>query len=130
MKVLSKLNILLFALLISSIIAKRPYNHPNQTHKNPNQNHKNPNQRHNNVTTYEHKRNRYESNDAYQHHHHNKHFKNGRYNNGCSLVLGPSLLSLWFALLILYFLINRRKKTFSVMIRSQENNFSNNYINV
>ena len=122
MKVLSKLNILLFALLISSIIAKRPYNHTKQDHKNPNQ-------RHRNITTYEHKRNKYEFNDTYQHHY-NNHFKNRRYKNGCSLVLGPPLLCLWFALLILYFLVNRRKKTFSVMIRSQENNISNNYINV
>ena len=46
-----------------------------------------------------------------------------------SLIIGSALFSLWLAILILYFMVNRKKKPFKVMINSQPNNLSG-YMNV
>ena len=45
------------------------------------------------------------------------------------LFLGAFLLSLWIALLVLYFLVNRKKKEFTVEISRKENNLYG-YLNV
>ena len=51
-------------------------------------------------------------------------------NKKCSLkVLGMTLLSIWIIFVVLYFLVNRRKKTFTVMVRGRNNNVSN-YMNI
>ncbi len=61
-------------------------------------------------------------------------YNNGYYNkryrkcNG-KFGFGVILLSIWGSLVLLYFLINRRKKTFNVIVRGRDNNLPN-YMNV
>ena len=53
-----------------------------------------------------------------------------RYRNHCKRsVPGAILFSIWISVLILYFLVNRRKKTFNVMLNAGGNNLPN-YMNV
>ena len=107
MKVFSKSSIILLCLLISSIFAQFPSKYTNMT--------------------YDSKWNRYSNN-----YNHGNNFKKFRKNKCCgfTFVLASALLSLWLALLILYCLLNRRKKTFTVMLRSQQENNLSNYMNV
>ena len=54
---------------------------------------------------------------------------NKRNNKCCLKGLGMALLSIWIMFVVLYFLVNRRKKTFTVMVRGRNNNVSN-YMNI
>ena len=60
----------------------------------------------------------------------NNGYNNKRYRkcNG-KFGFGVILLSIWGSLVLLYFLINRRKKTFNVIVRGRDNNLPN-YMNV
>ena len=109
MKVFSKFSLLLLYLLISSIFAQFPMT-----------------SKYNNMT-YSSNRNRY--NNKYNL---GKTFKKFRKHGyfGFTFVLASALLSLWLALLILYCMLNRRKKTFTVMLRRQQENNLSNYMNV
>ena len=71
-------------------------------------------------------RNRYNRTDTY----YNNGYYNKRYrkSNG-KFGFGVILLSIWGSLVLLYFLINRRKKTFNVIVRGRDNNLPN-YMNV
>ena len=107
MKDISKLSILIFCLLISSIFTKSPYNRFFSRRNK----------------TFGLHRNKY----AYNYTYHYGNYRNRKVGCGPKFVLGALLLSLWSALLVLYFLLNRRKKTFTVILKSQINN---NYMNV
>ena len=103
--------ILLFLSLIVSLFAKNP--HINGHHP-PNKN---------NTYDYDQYPNNYNN--------HYKDYYNGySMNVSCSgnLILAGALFSLWMALLILYFIINRKKNTFTVLINSQPN--LSGYMNV
>ena len=112
MKVLSKFSILLVYLLISSIFARHPHPQKNSKYNN---------------TTYDYNR----KNTNYNYHNHINDYNKFKRNGCCplKLVLGAILINIWFALLILYFLVNRRKKTFNVMLNNRENNLSN-YVSI
>ena len=60
----------------------------------------------------------------------NNRYYNKRYrkSNG-KFGFGVILFSIWGSLILLYVLINRRKKTFNVIVRGRDNNLSN-YMNV
>ena len=71
-------------------------------------------------------RNRYNRTDTnYNNGYYNKRYRkcNGKFG------FGVILLSIWGSLVLLYFLINRRKKTFNVIVRGRDNNLPN-YMNV
>ena len=70
-------------------------------------------------------RNRYNRTYTDYNRYYNKRYRkcNGKFG------LGVILLSIWGSLVLLYFLINRRKKTFNVIVRGRDNNL-HNYINV
>ena len=118
MKDFSKLRIILICFLISSTIAKSP-NSRSQNHghhlKNKNKAYKN-------------------NSNSYTHFNYDKRYSD--FNEYISelytpftFVFGSILLSIWFALFLLYFALNRRKSTFTVMIQKQVNNLSG-YMNV
>ena len=104
---MKELSIILFLSLIVSLFAINP--HMNGHYYPPNKN---------NTYNYD------------QYHHYNDY---NRYsmNVSCSgsLLLGGALFSLWIALLFLYFIVNRKKNTFTVLVNSQPNNLSG-YMNV
>ena len=109
---MKELSIILFLSLVVSTFAKNPYmkGHYYPTYKN---------------NTYE-----YDQYPNSYNHHYNDY---NRYsmNVSCSgsLLLGGALFSLWIVLLILYFIVNRKKNTFTVLINSQPNNLAG-YMNV
>ena len=107
------LSILLFFSLIVLLFAKNP--HMNNHYYPPNKN-----------NTYE-----YEQYPNSYNHHHNYYYNGYSMNVSCSgsLILAGVLFSLWIALLILYFIVNRKKNTFTVLINSQPNSLSG-YMNV
>ena len=112
MKDISKLSLFIFCLLISSIFAKTPYSRLFSRKNN----------------TFGFNKNKYAYNYTYRY---GTNFRNRK--AGCCPLrfgLGALLLSLWSALLVLYFLLNRRKKTFTVILPNQVNNVSNIYMNV
>ena len=112
MKDISKLNVFIFCLLISSIFAKNPHSRL-FSRKNK---------------TFDSNKNKHAYNYTYSY---GTHFRNRK--GGCcpfKFGLGAVLLSLWSALLVLYFLLNRRKNTFTVILPNQVNNVPNNYMNV
>ena len=118
MKDFSKLRIILICFLISSTIAKSPNSH-SQNHghhlKNKNKAYKN-------------------NSNAYTHYNYDKRYSDfNEYINELytpfTFVFGSILISIWFALFLLYFALNRRKSTFTVMIQKQVNNLSG-YMNV
>ena len=58
----------------------------------------------------------------YENHYHKSHEKNDRFNNFI-IILGIVFGQIWFFLLVLYFIVNRRKKgNFVVIIRNSQNN--------
>ena len=99
---MKELSIILFLSLVVSTFAKNPYmkGHYYPTYKN---------------NTYE-----YDQYPNSYNHHYNDY---NRYsmNVSCSgsLLLGGALFSLWIVLLILYFIVNRKKNTFTVLINCQ-----------
>ena len=109
---MKELSIILFLSLIVSLFAIDP--HMNGHYYPPYKN-----------STYD-----YEQYPNPYNHHYNDY---NRYsmNASCSgsLLLGSVLFSLWIALLILYFIVNRKKNTFTVLINSQPNNLAG-YMNV
>ena len=109
MKVLSKISIFLIYLLISSIFAKNPSTKYNMKFNNT-------------INNY---------NRIRKSNHYNRYFNNfTRPQPGFfTIIFGSLLLFLWSALIVLYFLVNRRKKAFTIMLKSQENSLSN-YMNV
>ena len=63
-------------------------------------------------------------------HYYNDYYNGYSMNASCSgsLLLAGALFSLWTALLILYFIVNRKKNTFTVLVNSQSN--LSGYMNV
>ena len=119
MKDFSKLSTILIFILISSTFAKSPKNH-----------FKNYGQSKNKYKNKTHQNNR----NAYTHYNYDKKdFELGVYINEFispfTFTFGSILLSIWVALFLLYFALNRRKSTFTVMIQKQVNNLSG-YMNV
>ena len=120
MKDLSRLSILLFILLftfISSLDQNRyEHYHPNQKNRTH--------------PTHDYNRNT----DNYQYDHFNHYYNDyNRFQNNEScplyIIIAGALLSLWSSLFVLYFIVNRRKKSFTVMINRDENN-KPGYMNV
>ena len=109
---MKELSIILFLSLIVSLFAKDPHmnGHYYPPHKN-------------NTFDYD------QYPNSYNHHYND--YNRYSMNVSCSgsLLLGSALFSLWITLLILYFIVNRKKNTFTVLINSQQNNLSG-YMNV
>ena len=57
--------------------------------------------------------------NSYNHHYNDYIGFSGNVSCSGSLILGVALFSLWITLLILYFIVNRKKNTFTVLINSQ-----------
>ena len=117
MKDLSRLSFLLFLLLftyISSLNPKRKENyhsaHRNRTH---------PTYDYNKIT------------DNYQYDHYYNDYNSFKNNESCPIyvLIAGALLSLWSSLFILYFIVNRRKKSFKAFINKDEKNITG-YVNV
>ena len=109
------------------------YNPPkNRTTTNNRNNRNNKNNINNNhyKTTYDKYYNKYKkarqnNNNAYYNY---EKYKRNR-SHRIRFVPGVMLLSIWICVLILYFLVNRRKKTFNVMLNAGGNNLPN-YMNI
>ena len=78
------------------------------------------------------------SNDIYNPTNRNEYNKYGNYNrynkrisesNAMIMLIGGALLSLWISLFILYFIVNRRKKSF-IVFKKVENDISILYNNI
>ena len=127
MKVLNTLNILLFFILFTFIVAKNPhrngYHHP--SHKNST---KYPNYENEHYFSPRKNGNNYDYASGYNYNHNRKRFFEYEV---CptTIILASTFLSLWIALFILYFLVNKKKKSFTVMINKNENN-AYGYMNV
>ena len=109
---MKELSFLLFLSLIISFFAKNPEINGHYYPPNGNNNY-----------DYDHRSNSY--NDPYNEH---NGFSENVYCLG-NLLFGAFLFSIWIAVLILYFIVNRKKNTFTVLINSQPNNISG-YMNV
>ena len=117
MKDLSKLRIISFLLLLTFISSIDPnrydnyhLNHRNKTH-----------------SAYDHNGNT----DYYYYNHYYNDYNNWNNNGSCPawVIVAGALLSLWSSLFVLYFIVNRRKKTFTAIINKDVQNLPG-YINV
>ena len=114
MKDLSRLRIISFLLLLTFISSINPnnyhMNHRNNTH-----------------STFDHNGNT----DYYYYNHHYNDYNNSNNNGSCPfwVIFAGALLSLWSSLFVLYFIVNRRKKTFTAIINKDAQNIPG-YINV
>ena len=118
MKDFTKLSLMLFYLIITSIFAKHP-NHYSHNDKFTTRN--------NNITfQYNGKDFKHDYNLGYNYKYKDYEFKGfiNEYTTSFSVMTGAFLFSIWSALFVLYFLVNRRKNTFTVILPKQNNNLS------
>ena len=130
MKDLYKSNIVLFFLLIGFINALHP--HKFKDHLNHKHHYQKKDKRGlgNNVYPYKYN-NTFAYNNNQNHHHYHYNSFNLIRDKICPFYfgLGAISLSLWMFLIILYCMINRRKKSFMVIFQSNQKNCGN-YMNI